>query len=83
MQPGANFRVTDKNVEQLVVVKDAALPATSLFGELSANDRYSRIAVVDHGNLNPAQSICEATEIDAIPSPPGGLRPHHARRLRQ
>jgi hypothetical protein len=24
MQPGVNFRVTDKNVEQLVVVKDAA-----------------------------------------------------------
>jgi hypothetical protein len=23
MQPGVNFRVTDKNVEQLVVVKDA------------------------------------------------------------
>jgi hypothetical protein len=27
MQPGVNFRVTDKNVEQPVVVKDAGPPA--------------------------------------------------------
>ena len=46
MQPGVNFRVTDKNVEQLVVVKDAAPPAILPFGELSASDRYLRTTVV-------------------------------------
>jgi len=42
MPPGVNFRVTDKNVEQLVVVKDAAPPAILPFGKSSANDRYLR-----------------------------------------
>jgi hypothetical protein len=42
MRPGANFRLTDKNVEQVVIVKDAAPPAILPFGKLSANDRYSR-----------------------------------------
>jgi hypothetical protein len=40
MQPGVNFRVTHKNVEQLVVVKDAVSPAISPFGKSSANDRH-------------------------------------------
>jgi hypothetical protein len=40
IQPGVYFRVTDKNVEQLVVVKDAAPPAILPFGKLSANDRF-------------------------------------------
>jgi hypothetical protein len=41
MQPGVNFRVTDKN--KLVAVKDAAPPAILPFGKLSANGRYLRI----------------------------------------
>jgi hypothetical protein len=44
MQPGVNFRVTDKN--KLVAVKDAAPPAILPFGKLSANGRYVRIPVV-------------------------------------
>jgi deoxycytidylate deaminase len=39
MQPGVNFRVTDKN--KLVAVKDAAPPAILPFGKLSPNGRYS------------------------------------------
>ena len=46
MQPGVNFPVTDKNVEQLVVVKYAAPPAILPFGKLSANDRYLRFAAL-------------------------------------
>ena len=52
MQPGVNFRVTDKNVEQLVVVKDAAPPAILPFGKLSANDRYLRILAIASRSLN-------------------------------
>jgi len=40
MQPGVNFRITDKN--ELVAVKDAAPPAILPFGKLSANDGYLR-----------------------------------------
>jgi hypothetical protein len=34
------FRVTGKNVEQLLGVKDSAPPAILPFGKLSANDGY-------------------------------------------
>jgi hypothetical protein len=50
MQPGLNFRATDKNVEQLVVVKEAALSAILRFGTLSAND-----AVVAYLRTVPAK----------------------------
>jgi hypothetical protein len=43
MQLGLNFRATDKNVEQLVVVKDAAPSAILRFGTLSANDVCRRL----------------------------------------
>ena len=42
MEPGVNFCVTNKNVKQIIVVKDAAPPEILPFGKLSANDRYLR-----------------------------------------
>ena len=71
MQPGVNFRVTDKNVEQLVVVKDAAPPAILPFGELSANDRYVRNPAVHGGGI--CQSVqTECTDLNSGP-PRGSL----------
>ena len=58
MQPGVNFRVSDKNIEQLVVVKDAGfLP----FGKSSTNDPYLRI---------PAEAKARGFEISLLQMSP-------------
>jgi hypothetical protein len=51
MQPGVNFRVTDKNVEQPVVVKDAGPPAILPSASCLRMTPYLRIPTGDQSRF--------------------------------